>query len=202
MVFFMRTRKVLRLRDASIRVIFTGPSTLPSASLVFILAMPGPLGFSAVPAELKPITAFVQRAEELKASEPVVAYWCTYYAAQLGIAQGAKGAAARAFLGELLGTLENMKLNISASDPEAKEVIDHETASAAYVEGFALKVFGMADNEDRAGKATRWICQLMQFERLSVADYHCSEAPRRSSLQLRTSSKCSRCSISRTWWKR
>ena len=143
------------------RVIFTGPNTLPSVSLVLVLTMPGPLGFPAVPAELKPITAFVQRADELKVSEPVVAYWCTYYAAQLGIAQGAKGVAARAFLGELLGTLENLKLNISANDPEAKEVIDHETASAAYVEGFALKVFGMADNEDRAGKATRWVCRIV-----------------------------------------
>lgn len=35
------------------------------------------------------------------------------------------------------------------------DVIDDETASSAYVESFALKVFKMADNEDRSGQATR-----------------------------------------------
>jgi vacuolar protein sorting-associated protein VTA1 len=65
-----------------------------------------------------------------------------------------KTAAAREFLSELLGTLENMKANIS-KDADSKEVIDSEAASAAYVEGFALRVFTMADEEDRAGNATR-----------------------------------------------
>ena len=35
--------------------------------------------------------------------------------------------------------------------------MDHEAAGAAYVENFALKVFSLADNEDRQGKATRWV---------------------------------------------
>jgi vacuolar protein sorting-associated protein VTA1 len=47
-----------------------------------------------------------------------------------------------------------MKANIS-KDADSKEVIDSEAASAAYVEGFALRVFTMADEEDRAGNATR-----------------------------------------------
>jgi vacuolar protein sorting-associated protein VTA1 len=119
--------------------------------------MPGPLGFSGLPVELKPISAYVQRADELKTSEPVVAYWCTYYAAQQGIALGAKGVPARTFLGELLGTLENMKANISDHDADAKEIIESDAASAAYLEGFALKVFNSADNEDRLGKATRCV---------------------------------------------
>jgi hypothetical protein len=29
-----------------------------------------------VPTDLQPIAAFVQRADELKGSEPIVAYWC------------------------------------------------------------------------------------------------------------------------------
>ena len=56
----------------------------------------------------------------------------------------------RDFLLHLLELLEHMKKDIGEND-----AIDMEAASAAYVENFALKVFGMADNEDRAGKASR-----------------------------------------------
>lgn len=35
------------------------------------------------------------------------------------------------------------------------DAIDIESASAAYVENFALKIFSMADNEDRRGEGTR-----------------------------------------------
>lgn len=44
-----------------------------------------------------------------------------------------------------------MKEEIGTND-----AIDHESAGAAYVENFALKVFGMADNEDRTGAANRY----------------------------------------------
>lgn len=50
----------------------------------------------------------------------------------------------------VLDLLEKMKVEIGPSD-----AVDMEAASAAYVENFALKVFGLADNEDRQGKATR-----------------------------------------------
>ena len=43
-----------------------------------------------------------------------------------------------------------MKKEIGPND-----AIDVEAAGAAYVENFALKVFAMADNEDRKGEATR-----------------------------------------------
>lgn len=36
------------------------------------------------------------------------------------------------------------------------EAVTNEVAGAAYVENFALKVFLGADNEDRAGKASKW----------------------------------------------
>ena len=35
------------------------------------------------------------------------------------------------------------------------DAIENEAAGAAYVENFALRVFGMADNEDRRGDASR-----------------------------------------------
>jgi len=68
----------------------------------------------------------------------------------LGIGVKTKDPAARNFLFDLLSTLENVKKEIGPND-----AIDDENASAAYVESFALKVFNVADNEDRKGQATR-----------------------------------------------
>lgn len=57
---------------------------------------------------------------------------------------------ARTFLFDLLDLLEKMKSEIGPND-----AIDDESASSAYVENFALRVFTLADNEDRKGDATR-----------------------------------------------
>ncbi|OJA19560.1 putative protein 18 [Rhizopogon vesiculosus] len=108
------------------------------------------LGLPAVSAGLKSIAPYLQRAEELVNSEPVVAYWCAYHAAQLGIKLKAKDNASRTLLLNLLNALERLKAQIGPSD-----AIDIEPASAAYVENFALRVFRMADDEDREGHATR-----------------------------------------------
>ena len=45
-----------------------------------------------------------------------------------------------------------MKTEIGPND-----AIDDESASSAYVENFALRVFAGADNEDRKGNATRYV---------------------------------------------
>ena len=45
---------------------------------------------------------------------------------------------------------------------EGNDAVEHEAAGAAYVENFALKVFVAADNEDRAGKATRLVFSNIQ----------------------------------------
>ncbi|KIP12528.1 hypothetical protein PHLGIDRAFT_97921, partial [Phlebiopsis gigantea 11061_1 CR5-6] len=103
-----------------------------------------------LPRELKSIQPFLQRAEEVKSADPVIAYWCTYYAAQLGIALKLKDNAARTFLFDLLGRLETMKSEIGPND-----AIDDESASSAYVENFAIRIFAAADSEDRRGNATR-----------------------------------------------
>ncbi|KAL1757311.1 Vta1 like-domain-containing protein [Schizophyllum commune] len=113
-------------------------------------AVPRFLGLQPVTPNLKPIVPYLQRAEELRTKDPIMTYWCAYYAAQVGIALKAKDNASRAMLFELLTLLEKMKEEIGAND-----AIDLEAASSAYVENFALKVFTMADNEDRRGHATR-----------------------------------------------
>ena len=102
------------------------------------------------PAELKAVLPFVQRANELRTADNVIAYWCCYYAAQLGIAGNAKDNEAKMYLLTLMDTLEDLKSKLSDND-----AVTNDAASSAYVENFALKVFVGADNEDRAGKATR-----------------------------------------------
>ncbi|KAK0522625.1 hypothetical protein OC834_006206 [Tilletia horrida] len=101
-------------------------------------------------AELKPLTPFLQRAQELRTADPPMAYWCSLYAAQLGIGAKSTERDSKLFLGRLMDDLEAQKGALAGSD-----VITDETASAAYVENFALKVFTAADNQDRAGKATK-----------------------------------------------
>ncbi|KAG5342018.1 hypothetical protein C0989_005698 [Termitomyces sp. Mn162] len=108
------------------------------------------LGLPPVSSALKSIVPFLQRANELRTQDPVMAYWCAYYAAQLGISLKAKDSASRDVLFALLSFLERLKKEIGPSD-----ALDIETVSTAYVENFAYKVFDMADNEDRSGSATR-----------------------------------------------
>ncbi|KAF8560045.1 DUF605-domain-containing protein [Imleria badia] len=108
------------------------------------------LGLPPISVTLKSIAPYLQRAEELVEPEPVVAYWCAYYAAQLGISLKAQDANSRKLLVNLLDALERLKKEIGPND-----TIDIEPASAAYVENFALKIFKMADDEDRAGNASK-----------------------------------------------
>lgn len=73
-----------------------------------------------------------------------------YYAAQIGINLKTRDAPSRDLLLALLGALEQTKNEIGPND-----AIHIESASSAYVENFALKVFANADNEDRSGHSTR-----------------------------------------------
>ncbi|KAF8665267.1 hypothetical protein AX16_000288 [Volvariella volvacea WC 439] len=108
------------------------------------------LGLPPISTELKSIRPYLQRAEEVKSQDPVISYWCTYYAAQIGISLKVKDHPSREFLFAILGLLEDLKKEIGPN-----EAIDNETVSAAYVENFALRLFVNADNEDRSGAATR-----------------------------------------------
>ena len=84
-------------------------------------------------------------------------YLGIYHAAQKGITHSGKDHAANLFLGKLLDVLERMKKDLASHD-----AIRDENVASAYVENFALKVFVAADNEDRAGKATRLVFSNIQ----------------------------------------
>lgn len=88
-----------------------------------------------------------------------------YYAAQVGINLRARDAASRDLLLALLSALEQIKNELGPND-----AIHIESASSAYVENFAIKVFVNADNEDRSGHATRCcyfiIVRLIPYQKL------------------------------------
>ncbi|KAF9896883.1 hypothetical protein BX616_006565, partial [Lobosporangium transversale] len=59
-----------------------------------------------VPEGLKSITPYLQRAAQLQGREPIVSYYANYYAAKLAIPKAGQDASNRAFVVELLDTLE------------------------------------------------------------------------------------------------
>lgn len=105
----------------------------------------------AIPPELKKITPFVRRAEELDRDKTspesrLVAYYCRQYAVHIGIPLSGSSPGAKACLGHLLENLE-----------KEKPVMDNFTRDeAAFLcRKFASNVFDKADKEDRDGKADR-----------------------------------------------
>jgi vacuolar protein sorting-associated protein VTA1 len=103
-----------------------------------------------IPPELKKITPYVRRAEELDRDKVnpesrVVAYYCRQYAVHSGIS-AATSLEGKSCLGELLGNLEG-----------EKKVMDTFTRDEAHLlcSKFATKIFDKADQEDRTGGSTK-----------------------------------------------
>lgn len=107
---------------------------------------------AAPPNDLKSLAPFLQRAHETRTADPALSYWCNYHAAQLGIPLlSSLQPSSKAFLMELMDTLEEQKKSLADNDI----VTGDDLVAKAYVEGVALKVFAGADNEDRGGKANK-----------------------------------------------
>ncbi|KAK4334284.1 Vta1 like-domain containing protein [Rhodotorula toruloides] len=88
-----------------------------------------------VPTELKPVSPYLARAHELAKAEPVISYWCTYYALQQGMSLRTKDAESQAFMLGLMDKLEEMKAQHTTNDAFTDDV-----AAAAYIENFGLKL--------------------------------------------------------------
>lgn len=107
-----------------------------------------------VPPDLKKISPFLRRAEELdrdrsRPESRVTAYACRQYAVQVGIPLASSAAdptAARECLGAILGGLETEKVAMAVFSREEHARICHD---------FADKVFEKADGEDRGGVANK-----------------------------------------------
>jgi len=102
----------------------------------------------ALPAELKKVTPFIRRAEELdrdkaNAESRLVAYYCRQYAVHTGISL-AQSPAAKAALGNILNDLEMEKVAMAAFTRDESKFLCTQ---------FADKIFQKADDDDRAGQA-------------------------------------------------
>lgn len=103
-----------------------------------------------IPPELKKITPYVRRAEELdkdkaNAESRLVAYYSRQYAVHTGI-DLATSAAGKTCLGELLSALEKEKPAMDCFTREEAKFLCRK---------FADKIFDKADLEDRTGGATK-----------------------------------------------
>ena len=61
-----------------------------------------------LPEQLKFINPYLQRATELRQKEPIISYYCTYYATQLAIESADKSTESQSYLGYLLDNLESV----------------------------------------------------------------------------------------------
>lgn len=126
-----------------------------------------------IPPELKKISAYIRRAEELdkdtgNAESRVVAYYCRQYAVHLGIPLASTSPAAKEVLGALLGALET-----------EKPAMDNFTREEAkfLCQSFADKVFNKADEEDRLGVASKATAKTFYAAAtfLQIVDQFCDE---------------------------
>lgn len=105
----------------------------------------------AIPPELKKISPYIRRAEELdkdrgSPESRLVAYYCRQYAVHLGIPLAGSSAGAKTCLGHLL---ENLEAEKPAMDNFTRD------EAAFLCRKFANKVFDKADEEDRLGLASK-----------------------------------------------
>ncbi|KAJ2808602.1 hypothetical protein H4R20_000785 [Coemansia guatemalensis] len=103
-----------------------------------------------VPEELRHIQPYIQRSQELGKFDPVVSYFCKYYAARQAITQENNSESAQSFLLHLLDELEHEKAQL-----QGNESMRDDAAASEHCTSFGLRVFSGADREDREGIATK-----------------------------------------------
>ncbi|KAK9328920.1 Vta1 like-domain-containing protein [Lipomyces starkeyi] len=106
----------------------------------------------APPPSLKFIANFVKRANELEKSDPVISYYCKYYAIEEALAAKVHQTdpAAAEYITNLLDAVEKDKSKLNDQD-----TITDEMVGQAYVERFATRVFANADKDIINKKVTR-----------------------------------------------
>ena len=94
-------------------------------------------------ADVKALTPFLQRADEMSRADPKVAYYCRMYAVEEGMRATERSSELSKLLGELLEQLETTKAAAGLAETREEDEL--------YLENFALKLFAKADKADRAG---------------------------------------------------
>lgn len=108
-----------------------------------------------LPAALKipEISRFINRANQLRAVKPAIAYWCEYHAVNqiVGKSLHTTDDDCFNFTRTLIERLETTKAERADDD-----AITDNTAGQAYVEMFAQDTFDRAERTMRANKVTRY----------------------------------------------
>ncbi|KAL2849171.1 Vta1 like-domain-containing protein [Aspergillus pseudoustus] len=116
---------------------------------------------SNIPAALKSadIGRYAVRAAQLEKAKPIIAYWCNYWIANQIIEKGLHTTddEVKLYTVDLMEKLEQFKVE----NPDNDAILDSMAASA-YVEQFALEVFGRAEAAMRADKVTKQTADTFQ----------------------------------------
>ncbi|RKP04700.1 Vta1 like-domain-containing protein, partial [Thamnocephalis sphaerospora] len=103
-----------------------------------------------LPPALGFVKPFLKKADEMHEHDPVVAYFCKFYAVDLAWKRyGTMEQDAKDYVANLIVSLEQEKTALKDHD-----ALSDDSVSRAYVEEFALNIFKRADDEDRAGRAS------------------------------------------------
>ncbi|CAG9537763.1 unnamed protein product [Cercopithifilaria johnstoni] len=105
-----------------------------------------------VPQSLRSIAHYVKIGAENADRDPIIHYWCLFYAVQTGMDIDKKSPEALQYLTSLLSTLEDMKKKLSG-----REALTQDLVAQAHIENFAMKLFEYADKNDRQSNFTKGV---------------------------------------------
>ncbi|KAF8544298.1 Vta1 like-domain-containing protein [Trichophaea hybrida] len=111
------------------------------------------------PDELKLIRPYIHRGNQMEKMDPVITYYCYYWAVRLALEKGLHNASPEctAFVSTLMEDLEGRKEALKGDDR-----LDDDMAARAYVENFASKVFDNGAKAIEMGKATEKTPETLQ----------------------------------------
>ncbi|KAK6501831.1 hypothetical protein TWF481_009653 [Arthrobotrys musiformis] len=103
-----------------------------------------------MPPSMKGFAQFVTKAEEMKKADPVISYYCYVYIVQQALAKGLTKGAEGAYTGHIMDILEQRKVELADN-----EAVGDDLVGKIYVEQFANKIFGNAENTQNARRCTK-----------------------------------------------
>ncbi|GMR53302.1 hypothetical protein PMAYCL1PPCAC_23497, partial [Pristionchus mayeri] len=112
---------------------------------------------SLVPTPLKNISPYIKLANEHIQRDPVVYYWCLYYAVQTGMKIDRSPESFK-FLGNLLETLEAVKKQLVSN-----EAITNEVVAQAHLEEYANKIFTFANAKEQRAEVDAKVAQMFHL---------------------------------------
>jgi vacuolar protein sorting-associated protein VTA1 len=102
-----------------------------------------------IPNNLKNLLPYLKHSQILEKKDPIMSYYCKYYVVQEGMKLRTNNPdeKMKKFLSSIIDQLEQQKKKLGNKL--------NENDNKNYVKNFALKVFQIADDEDRLGKANK-----------------------------------------------